>query len=83
MGSSCILDSPPPPRQGDARGSADARSSADARLSWQRVQGREANRRRHRLTEPTTKALCQTPPLPPPYGPPSHQGPTKRNNWTT
>ena len=25
------------------------------------VQGREANRRRRRLTEPTTKALCQTP----------------------
>ena len=28
----------------------------------QKVQRREANRRRHRLTEPTTKALCQTPP---------------------
>ena len=28
-----------------------------------RVQGREANRRRHRLIEPTTKALCQTPPV--------------------
>ena len=36
--------------------------SADACLSWQKVQGREANRRRHRLTEPTTKALCQPPP---------------------
>ena len=47
-----------PPRQGDAR------SSTDACLSWQKVQGREANRRRHRLTEPTTKALCQ-PPRPP------------------
>ena len=61
-----------PPRKVDARGSADARCSADARssadacLSWQKVQGREANRRRHRLTEPTTKALCQTPPLGPP-----------------
>ena len=51
---------PPPQRQGDARGSADTRSSAEACLSWQKVQGREANRRRHRLTEPTTKALCQT-----------------------
>ena len=39
-------------------------------LSWQKVQRREANRRRHRLTEPTTKALCQTP-LPPP---PCHWG---------
>ena len=28
----------------------------------QKVHGREANRRRRRLTEPTTKALCQTPP---------------------
>ena len=56
---------PPPPRQGDARGSADARSSADAGLSWQKVQGREANRRRHRLTEPTTKALCHPCPLSP------------------
>ena len=55
---------PPPPRQGDARGGADARSSAEVCLSWQKVQGREANRRRHRLTEPTTKALCQTPPPP-------------------
>ena len=43
----------PPPRQVDARGSADARSSADACLS--------CNRRCHRLTEPTTKALCQPP----------------------
>ena len=51
-----------PPRQGDARGSADARSSADACLSWQKVHRREANRRRHRLTQPTTKALCQPPP---------------------
>ena len=66
MGRSRILDSPPPPRQVDASGSADARSSADARLSWQKVQGREANRRRHGLTEPTTKALCQPPPLGPP-----------------
>ena len=54
MGRSCILDSPA--RQVDARG------SADACLSWQKVQGREANRRPHRLTEPTTKALCQPPP---------------------
>ena len=54
----------PPPRQGDACGSADARSSADAGLSQQKVQRREANRRRHRLTEPTTKALCQAPPTP-------------------
>ena len=53
-----------PPRRVDARGSADARSSADACLSWQKVQGREANRRRHRLTKPTTKTLCQTPPPP-------------------
>ena len=64
MGRSCILDPPPPPRQGDARGSADARSSTDACLSWQKVQGREANRRRHRVTERTTKALCQPPPPP-------------------
>ena len=63
MGRSCILDPPPPPRQGDARGSADARSSAGAGLSQQKVQRREANRRRHRLTQPTTKALCQ-PPMP-------------------
>ena len=47
-----------PPRKGDAR------SSADARLSWQKVQRQETNRRRHRLTEPTTKALCQPPPPP-------------------
>ena len=64
MGRSCILDSPP--RQVDARSSADARSSTDACLSWQKVQRREANRRRHRLTEPTTKALCQPTPPPPP-----------------
>ena len=51
-----------PPRQVDARGRADARSSTDACLSQQKVQRREANRRRHRLTEPTTKALCQPPP---------------------
>ena len=31
-------------------------------LSQQKVQGREANRRRHRLTELTTKALRQPPP---------------------
>ena len=55
-GRSCILESQP--RQGDVRG------GADACLSWQKVQGREANRRRHRLTEPTTKALCQPPPPP-------------------
>ena len=61
IGRSCILDSHP--RAGDARSSADARSSTDACLSSQKVQGREANRRRHRPTEPTTKALCQTPPL--------------------
>ena len=53
-----------PPRKMDACGSADARSSTDACLSWQKVQRREANRRRHRLTEPTTKALCQPPPPP-------------------
>ena len=62
MGRSCILDSPPP-RQVDACGSADVRSSKDACLPQQKVQRREANRRRHRLTEPTTKALCQPPPL--------------------
>ena len=65
MGRSCILD--PPQGQGDAYGSADARSTADACLSWQKVQGREANRRCHRLTEPTPKALCQPRP-PPPQG---------------
>ena len=64
MGRSCILDAPPQ-GQGDACGSADARGSTDACLSWQKVQRREANRRRRRLTEPTTKALCQTPPLQP------------------
>ena len=63
MGRSCILD-PPPQRQGGARGGADARSSGDAGLSQQKVQRREANRCRHRLTEPTTKALCQPPPPP-------------------
>ena len=31
-------------------------------MGRRKVQGREANRRRHRLTEPTTKALCQPPP---------------------
>ena len=62
MGRSCILDSPPPQGQGDARGSADAGSSADACLSQQKVQRREANGRCHRLTEPTPKALCQPPP---------------------
>ena len=51
---------PPPPT------SADAHSSADACLSLQKVQGREANRRRHRLIEPTTKAWCQIPPPSPP-----------------
>ena len=40
-------------------------SSTDACSSWQKVQGREANRRCHRLTEPTIKALCQPPPPPP------------------
>ena len=66
-----------PPRQGNARGSADARSSADACLSWQKVQRREANRRRHRPTEPTTRALCRTPP--PPDGPfRGRQGPRSR-----
>ena len=35
-------------------------------------QRREANRRRHRLTEPTTKALCQPPPL--------RAGPTEGQN---
>ena len=54
MGRSCILDSHPR--------KVDARSSADACLSQQKVQRREANRRRHRLIEPTTKALCQPPP---------------------
>ena len=51
-----------PPRKVDARGSADAYSSTDACLSQQKVQRREANRRRHRLTKPTTKALCHPPP---------------------
>ena len=45
-----------PPRQVDARSSADARSNADACLSL--AEGRR------RLTEPTTKALCQPPPRP-------------------
>ena len=58
-----------PHRKVDARGSADARSSAEAGLSWQKVQRREANRRCHRLTEPTTKALCQPPPPPQPPAP--------------
>ena len=58
MGRSCIVHPPPPPRQGDAR------SSTDACLSWQKVQRREAKRRLHRQTEPTTKALCQPPPPP-------------------
>ena len=49
----------------------DARGSADACLSWQKVQRREANRRRHRLTEPTTEALCQPPPPPSPKKPTS------------
>ena len=50
-------------------------------MSWQKVQGREANRRRHRLTEPAPKALCQPPPpllrLAPPWPPPvsMHQHP--------
>ena len=35
-------------------------------LSWQKVERREANRRRHRLTEPTTEALWQPPPPPDP-----------------
>ena len=69
MGRSCILDSPP--------------GSADACVSWQKVQRREANRRRHRLTDPATKALCQTPPKGPPANvrcqkcrrPPSRQKP--------
>ena len=67
-----LLPSGFPPRQGDVRGSADARSSADACLSKQKVQRREANRRRHRPTEPTTRAVCHPPPLPP-----AHAGPTK------
>ena len=54
------------PRKVDARSSADARSSTDACLSKQKVQRREANRRPHGLTEPTTKASCQ--PFPPPPG---------------
>ena len=53
-----------PPRQVDARSNADAGSSAGSCLSKQKVQGQEANRRRHRLAEPTTKALCQPPPPP-------------------
>ena len=35
----------------------------------EKVQRREANRRRHRLTEPTPKALCQAPPPPPRVNP--------------
>ena len=31
-------------------------------MSWQKVQRREANRRRSGLTKPTPKALCQPPP---------------------
>ena len=53
-----------PPRKVDARSRADAGSSTDACLLQQKFERREANRRRHRLTEPTTKALCQTPPPP-------------------
>ena len=55
---------PPPPPWIPTQGQGDARGSADASFSWQKVQGREANRCRHRLTEPTTKALCQPPPPP-------------------
>ena len=64
-----------PPRKVDARGSADARSSTDACLSQQKVQRREADRRRYRLTEPTTKALCQTPTPLHFYPPPSPKVP--------
>ena len=42
---------PPPPGRG-----------MPAAVRMPVCQGREANRRRHRLPEPTTKALCQTPP---------------------
>ena len=63
---------PTPPRQGHARSSAHDRSSPGACLSWQKIQGREANRRCHRLTEPTTKALREPHP-PTPFGsPPLH-----------
>ena len=49
---------PPPP------GSADARSSTDARLSWQKVQGREANRRRPQANRANHQGLVPTPPSP-------------------
>ena len=52
------LHSGSPPRQGDAR-----RSTKYGCLLVI-AEGSRANRRRHRLTEPTTKALCQ--PAPPP-----------------
>ena len=57
------------PRRVDVGGSADARSGTDAGLLWQKVQRREANRRRHRLTEPTKALSPYNPPPPPPYEP--------------
>ena len=69
MGRSCILD-PPPPQAVRMPAAVQMPS-----LSWQKVQRREANRRRHRPTEPTPKALCQPPPPPAPSQTPSpHQG---------
>ena len=49
---------PPPPNPGRWMPAAARRPACHGR----RFKGREANRRRHRPTEPTTKALCQTPP---------------------
>ena len=61
-----------PPRRVDARGGADARSSTGACLSSQKVQGREANRRRHRQFNPISQ-LGLPPPSAPPLLPP-HSG---------
>ena len=76
-----VYPPPPPPPSGEdamdrrcilqsSLGKGDAHGSADACVSWQKVQGREANRRCHRPTEPTPKALCQTPRPPSPPPPP-------------
>ena len=62
MGRSCILDSHP-----ERWMPAAVRMPAVVRMPAchsRRFKGERPNRRRHRLTEPTTKALCQPPPPP-------------------